>query len=67
MISVVICSHTPEKLEAAEAMYQRLLAGGPFEIIAIHDAAGLSEGYNRGISAAHGSVLIVTGRIKTGH
>jgi GT2 family glycosyltransferase len=58
MVSVVMCSNNPEKFEPAKAMYRRLLAGGPFEIIAIRDVTGLAEGYNRGVATAQGSILI---------
>jgi GT2 family glycosyltransferase len=58
MISVIICSIDPRKFDAATSMYQRLLADGPLELVGIHDAPGLAEGYNRGIDKARGDVLI---------
>ena len=58
MVSVIICSIDPSKFERISVMYRRLLDGGPFEIIGIHDARGMAEGYNRGISQSSGSILI---------
>ena len=41
MISVVICSVTPEKYKAVCASYARCLAGTPHEIVGVHDARSL--------------------------
>jgi GT2 family glycosyltransferase len=38
--------------------YERLLAGYPHEIIGIHDARSLAEGYNRGMAQSVGDILI---------
>jgi glycosyl transferase family 2 len=58
MISVVICSITPAKFEHVTRNYSRLLADVPHEIVGIHDARSLSEGYNRGLRKARGDVLV---------
>jgi len=58
MISVIICSITPEKYEAVCASYTRCLADTPHEIVGIHDARSLCEGYNHGIERARGDVLV---------
>ena len=58
MLSVVICSITPAKFERVTAMYRRLLAGSEFEIIGIHDARGMAEGYNRGLTQSRGEIAI---------
>ena len=58
MISIIICSMTPDRFRAACAMYARLLAGVEHEVIGIHDAAGMCEGYNRGMRQA---------RVRIGH
>lgn len=58
MISVVICSIDAAKFRAASANNARLLAGEPHEIIGIHDARSLCEGYNRGAAMARGDLLL---------
>jgi GT2 family glycosyltransferase len=58
LFSIIICSIDPAKFERVSAMYRRVLAGHPHEIIGIHDATGLCEGYNRGIDRAKGEILI---------
>jgi tetratricopeptide (TPR) repeat protein len=57
-ISVVVCSVTPEKFERVKHNYAERLAGLPHEIVGIHDARSLAEGYNRGIRKAHGEILV---------
>lgn len=58
MISIIICSITPEKFSAITKNYTDLMGGEPFEIIGIHDAKSLCEGYNRGIRQSVGDILI---------
>jgi len=58
--SVVICSVDDEKFKHVEHTYQTVLAGESFEIIRISDAKGLCEGYNRGIEASQGAVVILS-------
>ncbi len=58
MISVVVCSITPPKYEAVCATYARSLAGTSHEIVGIHDARSLCEGYNRGMERAKGDILV---------
>jgi Glycosyltransferase like family len=58
MISVIICSIDPVKFERVSRNYGSLLEGQEFEIIGIHDAASLCEGYNRGIERSRGEVLV---------
>jgi tetratricopeptide (TPR) repeat protein len=57
-VSVIICSITPSRFEKVCASYRSLLEGVPHEIIGIHDARSLCEGYNRGIRRANGDVLV---------
>lgn len=57
-ISVIICSITPAKFAAANAMFHRVLRGTDYEIIGIHDARSMSEGYNRGLRQSRGDILI---------
>jgi hypothetical protein len=59
-VSLVICSIRPEKFDAVCANYRALLTDVPHEIIGIHDASSLCEGYNRGIRRASGDVIILS-------
>lgn len=56
--SVIVCSINAAKFAQITQCYERLLAGRPFEIIGIHDATSLCEGYNRGIAKARGDILV---------
>jgi GT2 family glycosyltransferase len=56
--SVIICSVNPWKFAQASQCYERLLSGWAHEIIGIHDAASLAEGYNRGMARAVGDILV---------
>lgn len=58
MISVIICSIDNEKFAAVTANYSALLVDTPHEIIPIHDAESLAEGYNRGITQSIGDILV---------
>jgi GT2 family glycosyltransferase len=58
-VSIVICSIDPAKFRRVCDNYQRLFADQPVEIIGIHDARSLAEGYNRGIAKAAGELLIL--------
>lgn len=58
MISVVICSVNEKKFDTVCANYAERLAGERHEIIGIHDARSLCEGYNRGASRASGDIVI---------
>lgn len=58
MISIIICSINPEKFKKITQNYTTLMGGEPFEIIGIHDAKSLCEGYNRGIRQSVGDILI---------
>ena len=57
-VSVIICSIDARKFAQASASYDRALAAVAHEIVGIHDARSLAEGYNRGIDRARGDVLI---------
>ncbi|MDR1648038.1 MAG: glycosyltransferase family protein [Zoogloeaceae bacterium] len=56
--SVVICSIDAWKFAQASTRYDTLLADFPHEIIGIHDAQSLAEGYNRGLARAQGDLLV---------
>jgi GT2 family glycosyltransferase len=58
MISVIICSADPVKFANAVATYNRALAGEAFEIVGIHDARGMAEGYNHGVARSRGELLL---------
>jgi GT2 family glycosyltransferase len=56
--SVVICSINALRFAEASLCYEELLADFPHEIIGIHDASSLAEGYNRGLRRALGDIVI---------
>ncbi|MCL2160934.1 MAG: glycosyltransferase family protein [Betaproteobacteria bacterium] len=56
--SVVICSIDALKFAHVSGCYERLLADFPREIIGIHDARSLAEGYNRALRRARGDIVI---------
>ena len=58
-VSVLICSASPERSARAEAMYHRLLAQVPHEIVVIRDARSLAEGYNRALAQARHEVVLL--------
>src|ERR1700716_4248005 len=57
-ISVLICSIDAAKYARVTAGYERLLSTCPHEIIGIHDARSLAEGYNRAVHASRGEWLL---------
>jgi hypothetical protein len=57
-ISVIICSIDEARFARISAKYREMLDAVPHEIIGIHDAKSLCEGYNRGVKASRGEVLI---------
>lgn len=57
-ISFVICSIRPERFAAVSARVRALFARHELEIIGIHDARSLCEGYNRGAAKARGDMLV---------
>jgi len=58
LFSVIVCSINPWNFAQVSIRYQRLLADFTHEIIGIHDARSLAEGYNRGFKRALGDILI---------
>src|SRR5436305_10032323 len=58
MISVIICSIDPVRFARVCANYRQVLGNEPHEIIGIHDAKGMCEGYNRGLAQARGDIVI---------
>lgn len=57
-VSVIICSITPAKYDRVCANYRERLAGVPHEIIGIHDARSICEGYARGLARSSGDILV---------
>jgi Flp pilus assembly protein TadD len=57
-ISVVSCSIKPDRFAALRETYARVLSGLDHEVIGIHDARSLCEGYNRGLAQARGDIVI---------
>ena len=58
MISIIICSINPDRFRAVCEMYGRVFAGESCEVVGVHDAQGLAEGYNRAVVAAKGELVI---------
>ncbi|MDR2093157.1 MAG: glycosyltransferase family protein [Azoarcus sp.] len=56
--SVIVCSVDTWKFAQTSACYTRLFADVPFEIIGIHDALSLAEGYNRGLRQCRGDIVV---------
>ena len=59
-VSVVVCSIDAAKFARVTANYRNLFASRELEIIGIHDARSLSEGYNRGILQSRGERIILS-------
>jgi GT2 family glycosyltransferase len=57
MISIVICSINTAKFAAIQRHYAKVMGDEPYEIIGIHDATGLCEGYNRGLAQSAGEIV----------
>ena len=55
MISIVICSIDADKFAAVRETYAGHMGATPYEIVGIHDAKSLCEGYNRGLRRAKAS------------
>ena len=58
LVSVIICSINPEKFTRVSNNFRERMGNHPHEIIGIHDAKSLSEGYNRGARFAKGDILV---------
>ena len=58
MISVIVCSVDAEKFAAVSASYARAMGSHDYELIGIHDALSLCEGYNRGLQRARGGYIV---------
>jgi GT2 family glycosyltransferase len=56
--SIIVCSIDPWNFAQVSTHYERLFNGVPHEIIGIHDARSLAEGYNRGLKRARGDIVV---------
>jgi hypothetical protein len=59
-VSIVVCSIDAGKFERVCANYRALFAGRAIEIVGIHDARSLAEGYSRGIARSRGARLVLS-------
>ena len=57
-VSILICSIDDGKFGAVATRYRQLFEGIAHEIVRIPDARSLCDGYNRGIAAATGDVIV---------
>jgi predicted O-linked N-acetylglucosamine transferase (SPINDLY family) len=57
-VSVLVCSIDPVRFGNVSASYRARLDGYEIDIIGVHDARSLSEGYNRAAAQAAGDILI---------
>ncbi|MCL2645131.1 MAG: glycosyltransferase family protein [Betaproteobacteria bacterium] len=58
LFSVIVCSVDPWNFAQVSKNFEHLLMEVPYEIIGIHDARSLAEGYNRGLQRARGDIVI---------
>jgi len=58
LFSVITCSIDPLKFAQVNLCYKRVFSDFPHEIIGIHDARSLAEGYNRALRRARGDIVI---------
>ncbi len=58
MLTVVICSIDREKFRRVVEMYARVLHGVEHEIVGVHDARSMCEGYARAMSRARGERVL---------
>ena len=58
MISVIICSVSGTKFAAMSAHFRELFGDEPHEIIGVHDATSMCQGYNRGFAQSKGEIVV---------
>ena len=58
MTSFIICSIDPQKFRDVSQNIRQRMASSPHEIIGVHDAKSMCEGYNRAIEHAKGARLV---------
>lgn len=58
LVSVVVCSIDPGKFARVRASYARAFGDASWELVGIHDARSLAEGYSRGFARARGDLIV---------
>jgi GT2 family glycosyltransferase len=58
LISVIVCSIDELRFAAVKAMYAAAMGGAPWELVGIHDAKSMAEGYARGLAQARGDSVV---------
>jgi hypothetical protein len=58
-ISVVVCSIDPNRLARLRVDLERELADQDWELVAIHDARSLNDGYRRGLARSRGELVVL--------
>lgn len=57
-VSVLVCSIDPARFRSVSASYRARFEGFALEIVGVHDARSLAEGYNRAATRANGDIFI---------
>ncbi len=55
---MIICSIDPDKFAAVTASYARAMRNHAHEVVGVHDARSLCDGYNRGLQRARGEIAV---------
>ncbi|MBZ0250930.1 MAG: glycosyltransferase family protein, partial [Burkholderiales bacterium] len=58
LVSVVTCSIDAAKYGRVKASFARAFGEDPWELVGIHDAKSLCEGYARGFAQARGDLVV---------
>jgi hypothetical protein len=58
LVSVVTCSIDRARFERVKTSYARAFGAAPWELVGIHDARSLAEGYARGFAKARGEAVV---------
>lgn len=58
LVSIVICSNDRARFDRVVANFHDRLGPRPHEIVGIHDARSLCEGYNRGVDRSRGEIVV---------
>jgi len=58
LFSILICSADSAKFAAVRESYAGRMGRAPYEVVGIHDAKSLCEGYNRAMRQARGDIFV---------
>jgi hypothetical protein len=58
LVSVIVCSIDTVKFERVRASYAKTFGASPWELVGIHDARSLAEGYARGLAQSRGAIVV---------